>query len=115
MNLTGDEITSGRVRIITEWLIPSTSYEDYIELRNELHERPEVSTACLLVYVGHCTDLPGHIVKDRITRRILKSYITFYTYSMDPNIVICYYRKLAQAISLRRLIAHWKASRENGH
>ena len=75
MNLTGDEITSGRVRIITEWLIPSTSYEDYIELRNELHERPEVSTACLLVYVGHCTDLPGPIFKDRITKRILKSYL----------------------------------------
>ena len=80
MNLTGDEVTSGRVRIITEWLIPSTSYEDYIELRNELHERPEVSTACLLVYVGHCTDLPGHMFKDRITTRILKSYKSYIPY-----------------------------------
>ena len=112
MNLTGDEITSGRVRIITEWLIPSTSYEDYIELRNELHERPEISTACLLVYVGHCTDLPGHIFKDRITKRILN---TFRTYSMNQNIVICYHRKLSQAISVRCVIAHWKTSGENGH
>ena len=75
MHLTGDEVTSGRVRIITEWLIPSTSYEDYIELRNELHERPEVSTACLLVYVGHCTDLPGPIFQDGIPKHILKSYL----------------------------------------
>ena len=60
MNLEGDEITSGRVRIITEWLVPSPSYNDYTKLRNESLNRPEISTACLLVYVGHCTDLPGN-------------------------------------------------------
>ena len=60
VNLDGEEITSGRVRIITEWMVPSTSYNDYTKLRNESLKRPEISTACLLVYVGHCTDLPGN-------------------------------------------------------
>ena len=61
VNLTGEDITSGRVRLITEWLVPSSSYDDYIKLKEESLNRPEVATACLLVYVGHCTDLPGNL------------------------------------------------------
>ena len=66
-DLTGRDITSGRIRIITEWLVPSTSYQDYIKLRDESLKYPEISTACLLVYVGHCTDLPGNSLQSAVT------------------------------------------------
>ena len=62
VNLTGEDITNGQVRIMTEWLIPSSSYDDYIKLKDESLKRPEIATACLLVYVGHCTDLPGNAI-----------------------------------------------------
>ena len=58
-NLSGEDITSGQLRIITEWLTLSTSHADFNKLKKESLERPEIATACLLVYVGHCSGLPG--------------------------------------------------------
>ena len=34
-DLEGRDVTSGRIRVMTEWLVPSTSHQDYVKLRKE--------------------------------------------------------------------------------
>ena len=94
---------------MTEWLVPSSSQLDYDKLRKESLNYPEISTACLLVYVGHCTDLPGKCrgkggIKSRFGFNI-ENVAAINTVLIDHKFIIC--RKFTKAIPICQIIGYW--------
>ena len=58
MWLTLEGVSTGQLRIITEWFEVSGEMEDY-EARQEETRGRQLATAVLLLYIDSCDQLPG--------------------------------------------------------